>query len=73
MDQFNRDVLHLLRFSLLHPPEAAPVLFPMFTREQIRQLYAIPLATRRKVWENRADPAYRAMFSEPPYPPGPGE
>src|SRR5688500_12392404 len=53
MDQFHRDVLQLLRYSLKHSAAAAPLLFPMFNREQIQRLYDIPVETREKIWLNR--------------------
>jgi hypothetical protein len=62
MDQFHRDVLQLLRYSLKHSAAAAPLLFPMFDREQIKRLYDIPIETREKIWRNRDDPKYRSLF-----------
>lgn len=66
MDQFHRDVMHLLRFSLLHPATAAPLLFPMFDQDQIRKLYEIPLETRERVWRDRDKPELRSLFVPPP-------
>jgi len=62
VDQIHRDVLHLLRFSLEHPPKAAPVMFPMFAREEIDRLYEIPREVREKVWKNRHRPEYRSLL-----------
>lgn len=62
MDQFHRDVMHLLRFSLQHPATAAPLLFPMFDQDQIRKLYEIPLKTRERVWRDRDRPELKSLF-----------
>ena len=62
MDQFHRDVLELLRFSLDHPPAAAPLIFPMFRAEQIRALYEIPLERRQRIWRDRQKPEYLSLF-----------
>lgn len=62
MDQFRRDVFELLRFSLTHPPASAHLFFPMFRPEQIRALYEIPAETRSRIWSNRTDPNYLALF-----------
>lgn len=64
VDQFQRDILHLLRFSLEHPADAAPVIFPMFDAGQIQRLYAIPRDARARIWTNRDRPEYRALLSE---------
>ena len=62
MDQFHRDVLQLLRFSLDHPPGAAPLIFPMFRPDQIRGLYEIPRESRERIWRNRQRPEYLSLF-----------
>jgi hypothetical protein len=62
MDQFHRDVFELLRFSLRHEAAAAQLFFPMFRAEQIGALYRIPLETRERIWANRTQPEYRALF-----------
>lgn len=62
MDQFNRDVLELLSFSLRHEAAAAQLCFPMFKREHIRSLYDIPREVRERIWANRALPEYRSLF-----------
>ena len=62
MDQNHRDVLHLLRFSLEHPLNAAPMMFPMFATDEIERLYQIPRAVRQRVWENRFRPEYRSLL-----------
>lgn len=62
MDQFHRDVLQLLRFSLDHPPATAPMFFPMFRPEQIRALYDIPAEKRERIWQNRQQPEYLSLF-----------
>lgn len=70
MDQLQRDVLELLRYSLHHDPAAARLLFPRFEEAQIRALYEIPAATRERIWSRRAEPRYRSLFRatfpEPP-------
>ena len=62
MDQFHRDVLQLLRFSLDHPSAAAPLIVPMFRPEQIRALYEIPLERRQRIWRDRQKPEYLSLF-----------
>jgi hypothetical protein len=62
LDQLQRDALQLLQFSLGHPVTVAPLLFPMFRREQIEALYRIPLETREKIWKNRNRPEYRSVL-----------
>ena len=62
MDQLHRDVLELIRYSLSHPPGAAGFFFPMFRPEQIESLYAIPHEVRERIWKNRSNPAYQALF-----------
>ncbi len=63
MDQLHRDVLELLRFSLSHPPESAPLFFPMFRPEEIRALYEIPVETRERIWTHRNQADYRSLFA----------
>ncbi len=71
MDQLRRDVLELLRFSLAHPPEAAPLFFPMFRPEEIRALYDIPATTRQRIWTNRNRAEYQSLIAHG-LPPAPG-
>jgi hypothetical protein len=68
LDQFHRDVLDLLHFSLRHDPPAAHTFFPMFTPEQIRALYEIPREVRERIWAKRARPEYRSLFEGLPNP-----
>lgn len=63
MDQLHRDVLELLRFSLAHPPESAPLFFPMFRPEEIRALYEIPIETRQRIWTNRNHADFQSLFA----------
>ena len=63
MDQFHRDVMHLLRFSLQHPASAAPLLYPMFNPDQIRKPYEIPLETRERLWRDRDKPELKSLFA----------
>jgi hypothetical protein len=71
MDQFHRDVLELLSFSLRHEATAAQLFFRMFQPEQIRALYEIPLEARERIWANRTSPEYRALFDRLANPPAP--
>jgi hypothetical protein len=62
LDQLQRDALQLLQFSLTHPITVAPLLFPMFRRDQIQGLYDIPLPMREKIWRNRNRPEYQSIL-----------
>lgn len=65
MDQLQRDVLELLRFSLAHGPESARLFFPMFRPEEIQALYRIPHSTRERLWNSRGDGGFQALFRAP--------